>query len=628
MRAIVRGFFLSIFCIAPVCAAVPEPAFVLTEPGEEIVDYSKYGVFQGIGTENYKYKMTDPKKLAAAVGEGIFPNTTGVRNNPTYKQYMKDKKLDGSHWSFVGTHDKQADYFRWATAAEDPGVKLYFTGLALENAGHIRQAIKAYYALVVQFPSSVGITFWGTPWYVGPAAMDKIVHLTQTYPELGITLADGYIAVKNRYDDDKKNDAFVVNPGKLVQCPPDQVRGAPADLAKLKVTVEKKFGKSIQLKRFENGHWQLLVDGKPFFVNAVAYQPIMIGQSPDLGTIEDWTKMDKNANGKIDGPFDAWVDRNGNNRQDADEPAVGDFQLMKDMGVNVIRVYHHDFSANAEVFRQLYAQYGIRVMMGDYLGMYAVGSKAPWIPGTDYSDAAQQQNMLESVMNMVKTYKDEPCILMWVLGNENNYGTANNAKDRPQPYYRFVNETAKKIKEIDAAHPVAICNGDIHYLNVFAENCPDVDIFGTNAYRSKDGFGKFNFWLPIQEVADKPVIVTEYGCPAFGRGYSWPEAEEYQAEYLVNNWQDMMNNRAGHGVGNSIGGSLFEFIDEWWKAGAPPGYPDIVQDVMSRHRGPFLDGWYYEEWFGICGQGDGTDSPFMRNLRAAYFRLQSLWKEQ
>jgi beta-glucuronidase len=42
--------------------------------------------------------------------------------------------------------------------------------------------------------------------------------------------------------------------------------------------------------------------------------------------------------------------------------------------------------------------------------------------------------------------------------------------------------------------------------------------------------------------------------------------------------------------------------------------------------GPFLDGGAYEEWFGLCSQGDGKDSPFKRQLRKAYFMYRDLWK--
>jgi len=618
--------FVFIF-VAGKCSAAPAPLFELYDPGQEaIVDYEKYGEFSSVGKEGYKYNIKDRKGLAAAVGEGIFPNTKSLFQDPEFQKFKKEKKLVGSHWMFVNNPDSQADFYRWAMAAESPGVKLFYTAQALENSGHIKHAIKAYYAVVINFPEEVGVTYWGTPWYVGPASLDRILYLSNKYPELGIKLVDAKISIKKRYDDNTRNDIFTINPGKLISCPPDEVREKPEDLTEMKVIQRKEFGE-IRLLKYENGDWQMLLNGKPFMIKALAYQPSKIGQSPDIGTLKDWSFSDENKNGRIDSPYDSWVDKNRNNIREGGEVAVGDFQLIKSVGANVIRVYHHSFVGNKKVFQDLYKDYGIRIMIGDFLGMYAVGSKAPWNPGTDYSDPQQQINMLDSVMQMVHEYKDEPCVLMWILGNENNYGIANNSKKNPHAYYHFVNEVAKKIKEVDPNHPVAICNGDIHFLDVFAEECPDVDIFGANAYRGIHGFGYYNFWLPIKEAADKPAMVTEYGCPAYGHKLSREYAEEFQAEYLVNNWMDMVNNRAGVGAGNAIGGSLFEFVDEWWKTGAPPGYPDIIQDVVPNVGGPFVDGWYYEEWFGITSQGDGTDSPFLRQLRKSYFALQKIWEE-
>ncbi|MBU1044500.1 MAG: hypothetical protein KJ915_08920 [Candidatus Omnitrophica bacterium] len=620
------GFFLIIFFL-PCAYSMPEVSFELYPGRELIVDYAKYGEFKNLDTAKYKFQIKDGKGLAAAVGEGIFPNRS-VYEDPKYKELNKAKKLEGSHWSFVNITDFQLAFYKWATAAESPGIKLFYTAEILEKSGNINQAVKAYYAIVVHFPNSIGFTYWGTPWYVGPAALDRILYLTEKYPEMGIKLVDAHIAIENRYDDDLKNDIFNINPGKLIKVEPNKVIDQKINLAELAIEQEKVFG-NISLVKYSNGHWQIKIDGNPFIIKGIAYQPSRIGQSPDIGTLKDWSVSDENKNGKIDSPYDSWVDENGNNIQEGDEPAIGDFQLIKNMGVNVVRVYHHDLAGNKEIFKDLYKTYGIRIIIGDFLGMYTVGSKASWEEGTDYSNPEHQNNMLDSVMQMVNDYKDEPCVLMWVLGNENNYGIANNAKKNPEEYYHFVNEVAKKIKEVDPNHPVAICNGDIHYLNVFADNCPDIDVFGSNAYRGTHGFGYYNLWLPIKEVADKPVIITEYGCPAYGYGFSREAAEDFQAEYLVENWRDIMRNSAGsHGAGNALGGVVFEFVDEWWKAGKPPVYPDMFQDIIPNCGGPFVDGWYYEEWFGITSQGDGTDSPFMRHLRKAYFELQKVWREK
>ena len=169
------------------------------------------------------------------------------------------------------------------------------------------------------------------------------------------------------------------------------------------------------------------MDGEPFVVKALTYAPTKIGQSPDEGTLGNWMREDFNQNGKIDGPYDSYLEDN------SDKP-VGDFQLMKYMGVNSIRLYHHPKEINKELLRDLYHTYGIRVMIGDFLGKYALGSGAPWNPGTDYRNPEHQKNMLESVRKMVEEFKDEPYVLFWILGNENVYGVACNADKDPEGF--------------------------------------------------------------------------------------------------------------------------------------------------------------------------------------------------
>ena len=228
--------------------------------------------------------------------------------------------------------------------------------------------------------------------------------------------------------------------------------------------------------------------------------------------------------------------------------------------------------------------------------------------------------MVESVTKMVNEHKDEPYMLFWLLGNENVYGYACNADSQPDAFFKFANEVAKIIKSIDKEHPVAICSGDILFLDKFGQNAPDIDIFGANAYRGDFGFGRF--WQGVKEEAGVPAFITEYGCPAYAEGKTPFEAEELQAAYHKGSWKDIVDNMAfGTGAGNSLGGVVFEWIDEWWK-----GYEPSIHDTKGLWAGPFPDGFMHEEWLGICGQGDGKESPFYRHLRKAYYTYQKLWR--
>ncbi len=596
---------------------------------EQVVNYKKYGKFLNAGKKDYRYEITDPAGLVAAVGQGVYPNTASIARTEGYKKAKSEGRLEGSIWDCLYSDDLEASFYKWVSCSEPWGVKLYYIGLLFERAKMYQQAVKAYYAIVVHFPGAVGWTYWHTPWYPGQAAIAKIRFILRHHPELLLRLKGAKIRIVNGFDNDVSNDAVVANPGTLEKIAKPETIICNLDTSRefaRKSRIKRTLGSGkVKLVQYKNNHWQMLVDGKPYVIKGVTYAPTIICQSPDKGTLGNWMEEDTNQNKKIDGPYDAWADKNRNNIQDGNELSVGDFQLMKEMGVNTIRLYFRpepNFKINKELLRDLYRTYGIRVIIADFLGKYAIGSGASWYEGTDYTNPQHKENLLNEIKNMVNEFKDEPYVLMWLLGNENNYGVACNADKKPQAYYQFVNEAAKLIKSMDKEHPVAICNGDTLFLDIFAKYCPDVDIFGANAYRGDYGFG--SFWEQVFDATGKAAFITEYGCPAYAEGKSLEEAEDMQADYILGSWEDIDYNLAGckDGVGNALGAVLFEWLDEWWKA-----YDPCVHDTKGLFSGPFPDGFMHEEWLGIVSQGGGTRSPFLRWLRKGYYSYQGVWKE-
>lgn len=600
---------------------------VLVKRGKErVIDYIKYGKFLNVGTDKYHYSITDIEGLSEAIGEGIYPNTSDVYKNPRYKELKQAGRLEGSHWDYVNKDDLEAAYFKWVTAREPWGVRLFYIGMIFEKAKMYHEALKAYHALVIHYPNAVAWTYWQTPWYPGQAAIAKIRHILRVHPDLNLVDKWMKIEIKNGYDNDTKNDVVITYPGKIVQKGVvDIIKGIlrwedKVSLGKVKKIVGKG---QVQLIQYENNHWQMLVDGKPYIIKGVTYSPTKVGQSPDKQTLKNWMEEDTNKNGLADGPFDAWVDKNRNNEQDADEPVVGDFRLLKEMGVNTIRLYHHPFSSNKELLRKMYKDYGIRVIMGDYTGKYTLVSGASWFEGTDYENPEHRKRMFEEIKKMVMEFKDEPYILMWLLGNENNYGIASNADKKPAAFYQFTDEVAQWIKSVDANHPVAVSNGDSLFLDIFAHNAPHVDIFASNVYRGDYGFG--SFWEQVADATnhEKPAFIAEFGCPAYASHLTLEEGEQAQEDYHRGNWLDIEANEAGHiGAGNALGGVVFEWLDEWWK-----NYEPFLHDRKSDAIGPFPGGYYFEEWFGIVGQGNGKHSPFMRQLRKTYFAYKEMWNK-
>ena len=380
------------------------------------------------------------------------------------------------------------------------------------------------------------------------------------------------------------------------------------------------------------GQWELLVGGKPYFIKGVVYNFVVVGDDPGAETMRDWSTLDFNKNGKNDLAYDSWVDKNANNVQDPDEPAVGDWKLLKDLGANTIRIYQmpsddqrirahyqakglnltYDHSPNKKIFRDLYNRYGIMTAVGNFFGEWAVGAGLPYGQNTDFTNPQQRQRLLDGIRVMVEQHKDEPYTLMWILGNENfNPADLDNAETQVEAFLTMVNEAAKLIHQLDPNHPVALCNWHASHLADIARWAPAVDIFGMNAY--SQGFD--SLYVQVHNTFDRPVLVTEYGKPSYKDDNL---NFNIQKNYHKVSWNSISENRFGRsGVGNSIGGMLFQWCDMWFFAGSP-----------STHDKGELMGQEYVEWMGITGQGDGKASPFIRQLKKTYFLYQEFWKNK
>ena len=89
------------------------------------------------------------------------------------------------------------------------------------------------------------------------------------------------------------------------------------------------------------------------------------------------------------------------------------------MNVNVIRQYT---GVPAKWIQYIYENYGIYTMLNHSFGRYGLTLDGVWTPVTIYSEPRTQEYLLSEVDNLVKEYKNTPGLLMYLLGNENNYG--------------------------------------------------------------------------------------------------------------------------------------------------------------------------------------------------------------
>jgi len=313
--------------------------------------------------------------------------------------------------------------------------------------------------------------------------------------------------------------------------------------------------------------------------------------------------------------------------------------LLNDIGVNSIRQYT---GVPAKWIQYIYENYGIYTMLNHSFGRYGLNIKGAWVPNTDYASPDTKELLLSEIKTLATQYKSTPGLLMYLIGNENNYGLSwegaesenipsesNVSNDKARSMYKLFNEATLAIKNIDKFTPVAICNGDLLHLDIIAEECKDIDVFGTNIYR---GLSFDNAFQAVKEKLNKPVVLTEFGADAFN-ALENNEDQKAQARYIINNWKEIYQNTSTQNKsGNAIGGFTFQFSDGWWKYGQTLNLDKHDNNASWNNGGyseDFVEGKnnMNEEWFGVCGKGPANeDGLYKLYPREAYYALKKIHK--
>jgi len=375
---------------------------------------------------------------------------------------------------------------------------------------------------------------------------------------------------------------------------------------------------AVSIRTLKGSRYQLVVANKPYIVKGVCYNPIPIGLNQD----HDW-----------------W--------SDTYKPWLVDGKLMQEMGVNTIRVYRPGENPEnvKQVIRDMYEKFGIRTILGHWLGFWEY-------PCPLYGNPEFHAQIKKEVLDMVNLYKDEPGVLLWILGNENNYSclghvnswSTDELDQEPDPqkrnraraeiYYSLVNEIAQEIHAVDPDHPVALGNGELLLLDIAKECAPDVDLVASIVYRGKT-FG--NLFKSLKNTFDKPLLLSEFGADAYD-ALNQKEAQDMQAFFLEAQWRQIHENLATNkkGEGNVLGGTMFSWSDEWWKHNPADAAGLSIHDTGANWSNP---SYYFdiqvpgnmnmnEEWFGIVAMSaDENEAGLNRRIpRKAYYVIRDFWK--
>lgn len=311
----------------------------------------------------------------------------------------------------------------------------------------------------------------------------------------------------------------------------------------------------------------------------------------------------KNPDVRLPNPF---TDTNNNQIKTYRDLYDLDARLMGEKGINTVRTYSKiPMEKNGCEILGIFKKYNIKVIIG--LNSYT-------------ETFASAQNYASSVSSCI----NRSAVLTYEVGNEWNYNflyVPGHDQLDPLDLYNdktlnLLYQTMEKMSQVIDGIKSGDQNATISSVMVGVYSKDYFDGF-FHEYMGRKGAGSlisnkidllgFNLYpgnttesmnTMIKTMAEglknfgiaKPIYISEYGIDAFN-GRKGGEDQKMQNDSLKN----LM--KAVHCNSNVVGGSVFAWADEWWKAGAPDNH-----DVSDLGWGETLgqpDGKSHEEWYGI-----------------------------
>jgi hypothetical protein len=196
----------------------------------------------------------------------------------------------------------------------------------------------------------------------------------------------------------------------------------------------------------------------------------------------------------------------------------------------------------------------------------------------------------ERAAPIVRQTSRHPALLMWGVSNE---APTQDVNGQPQAYYyERIAALANVVRQTEDAlgtwHPITVpVTSDLAHMNWLHLARVPIDIWGFNCYWAAtesypaDWFAQFK-----AKSKGKPLVITEFGMDSYDNRVDQP-FERVQAEYTAAQWTSLFSPRGSGGL--SLGGVIFEWMDEPWKAAAFENRPEPTQCVPR--RGGVHAGW-------------------------------------
>lgn len=291
-----------------------------------------------------------------------------------------------------------------------------------------------------------------------------------------------------------------------------------------------------------------------------------------------------------------------------------DLPRIRAMGINVLRVYGWDVSADHKAFLDACHNGGVDPI-------HVIVNRWIW-EQTDWDDAAAVDALCSQFAAIEDGLGKHPAVLALALGNEVNLVTPSGktvANGANPAYWAAMQRVASAVKARNPERLVTVpINDNLAHLAVGEPLMSALDFWSYQAYRGA-GFG--SLFADYAAVSARPLLLTEFGMDAFDHasGKEYPNNGYTAAQALVSLWQGIAAAKAV-----CAGGCVFEYADDWGKVGGAG-----TQEAGPWAHPAFPDGWMDEEWWGLFAVAKaGGGQPDVLAPRAAVAELSALWRAQ
>jgi len=334
---------------------------------------------------------------------------------------------------------------------------------------------------------------------------------------------------------------------------------------------------SSEIRQQSNGYWLYIDNVRTPAFTGVVYQPVE-GERH----IDSYTNDFRSLYGALD---------------DRSLGGLSHGKSLELLGISAIRVYQlpvedvADVAGVKGVFRRLHQMHRIKVLVCDWAGLYSA---------VDFRNPKALASIRDHLRTLATTYCEEPWILGWQVGNENNYhvrtGSLDHEIDWDLPrYYEVMDDFAGAIREEIRRRGlrqfVALGQGDLTEAEArLMASMKNIDAVGINCYRD-DAAGFEQVIATARDFLPVPIYFAEIGKPA-----NSPEAEGLQGGYLKQVFAVVLSHGAGHtGSGRVLGAFVHEVTDEGWKRYERDRQDDAYYGILGKSAEQSLHAFLREQ---------------------------------